>query len=111
LWHKAGFKYDSSLGYPDVTGFRCGTCHPFKLYDISRDIELDVIEEPLIVMDGAIMELYVDDFKKAAEKIQSIALKCRSVDGIFSLLIHNSSLIHTRYHWRQFFYKTLSELF
>ena len=31
-----GIKYDLSLGYPEMPGFRCGICYPFKTFDIVK---------------------------------------------------------------------------
>lgn len=52
---EAGFKYDSTLGFNDNVGFRFGTCYPWKLYDLKTETELNIIEIPLIVQDGAML--------------------------------------------------------
>ncbi len=51
IWEEMGLQYDSSLGYAEEEGFRCGTSHPYKLYDFEKDEEGQLIEIPLIVMD------------------------------------------------------------
>lgn len=52
---EAGFKYDSTLGFNDNVGFRFGTCYPWYLYDLKEKKEVSVIEIPLIVQDGAML--------------------------------------------------------
>jgi len=32
-WEQAGFHYDSTLRFADRPGFRCGTCHPYPMFD------------------------------------------------------------------------------
>ena len=32
-----GFRYDTSLGFPDALGFRAGIAHPFRPWDFARD--------------------------------------------------------------------------
>ena len=49
-WEKAGLAYDSTLGYAEREGFRCGTCHPYKPFDLQSDRELNIYEIPLISM-------------------------------------------------------------
>ena len=31
FWEKAQFQYDSSMGYSDIPGFRCGTCFDYQI--------------------------------------------------------------------------------
>ena len=50
-----GIKTDSSLGYRDRIGFRCGTGFPYHLYDFDRECAFKFVEIPLIVMDIAAM--------------------------------------------------------
>jgi len=51
MWHDAGIKWDSTMGYADHAGFRCGVCYPFPVFDIVERKQLDLIERPLIGME------------------------------------------------------------
>jgi hypothetical protein len=72
-----GFKEDSTLGYRDKIGFRCGTGFPYRLYDFQHEKAYDWYEKPLIVMDISILReakfdakkmfLLWENFKKANE--------------------------------------------
>ncbi len=48
------FDYDSSLGSSQYLVYRAGTSKPFNPYDYHLKKELEIIEVPLIVMDGAL---------------------------------------------------------
>src|SRR5262249_10841338 len=49
LLEKAGFSYDSSVGYNEAVGYRAGTCQAFRPLDADRLLEL-----PLHAMDTAL---------------------------------------------------------
>lgn len=109
-WEKTGFTHDASLGFADSTGFRCGTCHPYKVFDSLNDRILEVTEEPLIVMDTTLLGKQKPDFQAAETEILKLAAQCRSVGGVLSLLWHNNSLVHNRYHWGEFYYHLVPKL-
>lgn len=48
-------KTESSLGYRDRIGFRCGTGFPYRLYNFEAESAFNFIEIPLVVMDIAAM--------------------------------------------------------
>lgn len=48
------FDYDSSLGSSEYLIYRAGTSKPFNPYDYQTKKELEIVEVPLIVMDGAL---------------------------------------------------------
>ena len=48
---KAGFAYDSTLGFAEHFGFRHSYCRPFYLFDFSRNEAVRFLELPLNVMD------------------------------------------------------------
>ncbi len=50
-----GIKTDSSLGYRDRIGFRCGTGFPYQLYNFDSECAFRFSEIPLIIMDIAAM--------------------------------------------------------
>jgi len=53
---KAGFRYDTTLGYNERVGFRNGMCHPFRPYNLNTDREIKILEIPLAIMDDTLFE-------------------------------------------------------
>lgn len=50
-----GFRYDSSIAWRDICGFRAGTSHPFRPFDPDRNKALDLYEIPTCVMDSHVI--------------------------------------------------------
>jgi hypothetical protein len=91
----AGLNYDSTLGFADQPGFRCGTCHPFTYFDPVNEVATELLLRPLVVMESTViarryMNLGATD--KAFSVFSNLKNRCRRVGGEFSLLWHNSSL-------------------
>lgn len=91
-WEKTGLTYDSTLSFADHEGFRCGTCHPYRPFDLEQNRELGLWEVPLIVMDGTLRQYRGLTPEEGRRRILSLADQCRAVEGTFTLLWHNSSL-------------------
>ena len=95
LMSDCGVDYDSTLGYAEVAGFRNGTAHSFNLYDFSSRTPFDFQVEPLIVMEGTVIEPLYMGLGKGEESykmMHSLKDKCAEFGGCFTLLWHNSSL-------------------
>ena len=105
-WEKAGLEYDSTLGYAEQEGFRCGTCHAFRPFDINGDRELNIIEIPLIAMEGTLQSYRKLTTEEGLRSILDLADKCKEVEGVFTLLWHNTSLYRGWEHWVEDVYKT-----
>ena len=89
LWRNAGITDDYTLGFAERCGFRCGTCHPYPLYDVRHDKVTDIVEHPLIVMDGTLsdyMKLSVEDARALTQRLKQ---RCLDVEGDFVILWHN----------------------
>ena len=54
-WSKAGFDYDSTLTYANNPGFRCGTCHPFQMFDPLKKSKIGIKQKPLILMESSLI--------------------------------------------------------
>lgn len=98
LWEKAGLSYDSTLGFADHAGFRCGVCYEYPAYHLHERKPLRLIERPLIVMEVTLLEdgymhLSREEAWAEAEKLKA---RCRLFGGTFTLLWHNHLLIHPR---------------
>jgi hypothetical protein len=87
-----GIKKDTTLGYAEHSGFRCGTCHSYPGYDLINHEKLDIIVEPLIVMDATLFsKKYMSlDYKSAFNYATDLKKKCKKMNGQFNILWHNS---------------------
>lgn len=92
-WANAGMTYDSTLGYADRPGFRCGTCHEYPAFDPVAQEQLNLRIRPLVVMDSSVIDnayLALGVTEAAEEKMTQLKKQCQKVDGNFVLLWHNS---------------------
>ncbi|MNJ50544.1 hypothetical protein D3C77_458190 [compost metagenome] len=95
-WEEALMRYDSTLGYAEVPGFRCGTCHEYPAFDAVEQKQLQLRIRPLVVMDVTLtsdsyLGLGVGD--QALALVEELKAACRAVGGQFTLLWHNSNLL------------------
>lgn len=94
-WDHAGMDYDSTLGYADKPGFRCGTCFEYPAFDPEGQQQLRLRLRPLIVMEGTIIAkqyLNLGVGRNAEERIIRLKKRCQAVNGSFTILWHNSTL-------------------
>jgi len=95
----AGMSYDSTLGYADRPGFRCGTCYEYPAFDPVSQEQLKLRIRPLVLMEGTIIEsayLGLGITETAEQKMRHIKRVCQLVGGNFEVLWHNSSLTNNR---------------
>jgi peptidoglycan/xylan/chitin deacetylase (PgdA/CDA1 family) len=88
----AGFRYDSTFAYPDMVGFKNGMCHPYKPYNLNAGRFVDIIEIPLVVMEGSLsdyMQLGEDTAWKVIRDLVDIVAE---KSGVITFLWHNTTL-------------------
>lgn len=91
LLYKAGLKYDATFSYADMAGFRNGMCHPFKPYDLNNNKKIDILEIPLIIMDGTLFEYMRLDINEAWEISKRLIDTVEKYSGVLTILWHNTS--------------------
>jgi len=96
-WERCGLVYDSTLGYADQVGFRAGTCHPYRPWLLLEDRESKLLEIPLIVMDGTLVDYMKLTPAQGVQAASELIDRCRLVGGVFALLWHNSTLLYPAY--------------
>lgn len=92
---QAGLSYDSTLGFADHPGFRCGTCHTFRYFDPVTGTETGLYIRPLIAMECTVLAkryMNLGATPAAFDVFRQLKNRCRSVGGEFALLWHNSFL-------------------
>lgn len=103
----AGINKDTTLGYADHAGFRCGTCHSYAGYDLINQKTLDIKIESLIVMDCTLFDYMKLNYEQAYDVAIDIKRKCQKMNGQFNILWHNSYFQDSR---QKTFYQDLVEI-
>ncbi|WP_461533205.1 polysaccharide deacetylase family protein [Sinomicrobium sp.] len=93
-WEAAGLTYDSTLGYAEHIGFRCGTSHEYNFYDCVNRKPMKLKIRPLLIMDCSLIDKkYMGlDFDTAMNQAALLRRKSFVNRGNFTLLWHNSFL-------------------
>ena len=104
-WAEAGLTYDSTVGYAERAGFRCGTSHPFRTFDLDGDRVLSLVEVPLVVMETTLFSPSYEGIEAGAALSRALELAGRSqaVSGVFVLLWHNSSFEGSYRQWSRIY--------
>lgn len=87
--------YDSTLGYADHPGFRCGTCFEYPAFDPVSGMILKLRLRPLIAMECTVMAtryMGLGTGDAAFRKFKQLKDACNAVGGCFTLLWHNTEL-------------------
>ena len=102
---QAGIRYDYSMGWPSLPGFRAGTSKPFAFYDLLQQEERKLIFIPSCIMDVSCRQYQGMDPETAIRTGELLKTRIAAVGGIFCFIFHNESLGETEpwRGWRQVF--------
>jgi uncharacterized protein DUF7033 len=95
-WADAGLDYDSTVGFADAPGFRCGVCLDYPVFNVRTRRELPLRERPLIAMEKSLFHYRGMSRDEAVADIARLRDQCRRVGGQFTLLWHNDWLFTRR---------------
>jgi len=90
IWEDNKMEIDSTCGYADKEGFRCGTGDEFCVFNILSREKLRLKERPLIVMDCSLFYYNNYTYKEGINRINKLRLK----SNFFTILWHNSYIRH-----------------
>lgn len=113
---KSGLLYDSTLSFADAEGFRCGTCFPFKPYDLLDNRIINIWEIPLIVMEGSLQNKAYRAYlpEKGLEETKKLIDTVKKHNGVFVMLYHNSSFDYSDIlldGWKNTYEETMKYLY
>ncbi|MBL7825927.1 MAG: polysaccharide deacetylase family protein [Saprospiraceae bacterium] len=103
-WAEAGMMEDSTMGYPESEGFRCGICIAYPVFDITQRTVLQLKELPLIAMDVTLAQYQHYSPQEALHRLETLSAQVRRHQGVFTLLWHNSS-------WNTYFWAPWKRVF
>lgn len=75
---------DHTMGYVSESGFRAGTCTPFYFYDLDYEMQTPLKINPFCVLDFVYKK-----HKNALQDICKLIDEVKSVNGIFTIVVHN----------------------
>ena len=90
LLEKAGFRYDTTLGYPDCIGFRNGMCHPFRPFNLNTGQEMEILEIPLAIMDQTLLSYMRLNMDQAWDQAERLLDTVERHHGVITILWHNT---------------------
>jgi hypothetical protein len=94
-WEAAGLAYDSSLGFTESVGFRAGTCHAYRAFDLTARRALELEERPFHVMDVTLANAMALAPDAALQATLDVAAECRRYRGTLGILWHNNSVLRS----------------
>ncbi|MCF6365112.1 MAG: polysaccharide deacetylase family protein [Bacteroidales bacterium] len=90
MYEDEGLRTDNTMGFINNIGFRSGTCYEYSLFNILTRKKLNIKEQPLIVMDQALLKKYPDK-NEFYNKIIVLKDTVKKYKGTFVLLWHNNN--------------------
>ena len=103
-WGSAGMDWDSTLGYSELEGFRCGICHDYPVFDFLERKMLRLREKPLIAMDVTLAQYQKFTPEEALDRLLQLKAQVVRHGGEFVFLWHNSS-------WNTYFWVRWKSVF
>jgi hypothetical protein len=106
-WNDIGLDFDSTLGYYDMPGFRCGTCYSFPIFDLSNRKTLKLLEFPLIAMECSFFDYANMSYDEAIHYALDLLSKTLFYDGNFVILWHNDKLADENSYYYKLYFELL----
>lgn len=99
---------DYSMGYPDVLGFRAGTCTPFLFYDLDYESPMPLLLHPVCAQSGVFEthSLQERELNKELDNFIAMLDEVKKVNGQFIFSFKNKSFTgkgDDEGQWKQFF--------
>ena len=91
IWENAGMKWDSTLSYADIVGFRAGSCYEYYPFDFLKRRKMNLLEIPLTIMEVTLLVYQKVSYTEYLDTIRYYADTVRKYGGTFVYLWHNTS--------------------
>jgi hypothetical protein len=86
---EAGFRYDSTYGYPDMIGFRNGVASAFVPYNRDKGPEVPILGVPVMVQDWTMMYWMRLTPEESLRQVTGLMDAVAKVHGVLTVLWHS----------------------
>jgi len=91
IWEDNGMTVDSTCGYADMEGFRCGTGDEFSVFNVLTREKLKLKERPLIYMDdNRLKGSRITDKNILIHNINNLIKQTKKYNSLCTILFHQS---------------------
>jgi hypothetical protein len=92
---KLGITDDFTVGYYDQPGFMAGVSIPFYFYDLSNEVQTNLLLHPFVWMDS-MYKYYADSSQKdqVFNDFEQILMSVKTLNGCFHAVFHNDTFFN-----------------
>lgn len=87
-----GIRFDFSMGYGTINGFRASVCTPYYWYDLSREATTELMLFPFCFMDANSFYEQREDAAAALAEMKRLLAVVKKEKGVCSMIWHNTFL-------------------
>ncbi|HCA07575.1 polysaccharide deacetylase family protein [Chryseobacterium sp.] len=103
------FLVDSTLGYAENEGFRCGTSKDYYYFDLNNNTKTSLILRPLVAMDITLIDYRKLSIEEGYNMVKELNRKCEFFGGNFTFLWHNTTSIFHKDWFHNVYIKFLND--
>ena len=85
-----GIRFDFSMGYGSINGFRASVALPFYWYDLEQEQQTELLLFPFCFMDANAYYEQNNTPQDALAEMKSLYQAVKDVNGLFSMIWHNN---------------------
>lgn len=107
-----GIRFDFSMGYGSINGFRASVATPFYWYDLEREKQTELLLFPFCFMEANSFYEQKYSAQQALEELRQYYNTVRSVNGYFIMIWHNTFLGTDKLYsgWRTIYEQFINEV-
>jgi hypothetical protein len=107
-----GIKFDFSMGYGSINGFRASVASPFYWYDLEKEEQTQLMLFPFCYMEANSFYEQKYSAQQALEEMRQYYKTVKSVNGYFIMIWHNSFLGTDKLYagWRDVYEQFVKEV-
>ena len=105
-WDDAEMHWDSTLGYADEPGFRCGVCYEYPYFNFVSRKKLEIRQKPMILMEASLVNYKNCTPEETRAEISFYVKQVKKYQGDFVFLWHNSSFELSPFEGYEFLYES-----
>lgn len=108
--HAKNFRYDSTLGWNDVSGYRSGCASRYRPYDHRNQRPFEYFETPMVVMDSHLFDYAPGKEHERLAEVLVMLEQLQSINSVHVAINWHPHTCHPDYNWHTAYEKILKNV-